>query len=120
LLAKPNLDGHWTGVAVVAMALRDAGMEVIYGGMLSAEQIVTAAIQEDVDLIGLSLGGRYQQVRQVMDLLKQKKIENKVVIAGGTIPREDVPLLKEMGIAAVFPPGSSMEEIVRYIEDSMG
>jgi methylmalonyl-CoA mutase C-terminal domain/subunit len=114
LLAKPNLDGHWTGVAVVAMALRDAGMEVIYGGMLSAEQIVTAAIQEDVDLVGLSLGGRYQQVRQVMDLLKQKKVENKVVIA------EDIPLLKEMGIAAVFPPGSGMEEIVRYIEDTMG
>ena len=120
LLAKPNLDGHWTGVAVVAMALRDAGMEVIYGGMLSAEQIVAAAVQEDVDLIGLSLGGRYQQVRQVMDLLKQKKVENKVVIAGGTIPREDITLLEEMGIAAVFPPGSSMEEIIHYIENNIG
>ena len=87
--------------------------------MLSAEQIVTAAIQEDVDLIGLSLGGRYQQVRQVMDLLKQEKIENKVVIAGGTIPREDIPLLEQMGITAVFPPGSCMEEIVDYTSDSL-
>jgi methylmalonyl-CoA mutase C-terminal domain/subunit len=104
-------------MAVVATALRDAGMEVIYGGMLSAEQIVTAAIQENVDIIGLSLGGRLQQVRQVMDLLQQEKIENLIVIAGGTIPREDIPLLKEMGISEVFPPGSSLESIVKYIED---
>lgn len=119
LLVKPNLDGHWTGVAVVATALRDAGMEVIYGGMLGAEQIITTAIQEDVDVIGLSLGGRYQQVRQIMDLLKQQKLENILVIAGGTIPREDIPLLKEMGIAEVFPPGSNLQAIVKYIEDSL-
>ena len=116
LLAKPNLDGHWTGMAVVATALRDAGMEVIYGGMLSAEQIVTAAVQENVDIIGLSLGGRLQQVRQVMDLLKQEMIDNITVIAGGTIPREDIPALKEMGISEVFPPGSSLVAIVKYIE----
>ena len=116
LLAKPNLDGHWTGMAVVATALRDAGMEVIYGGMLSAEQIVTAAVQEDVDIIGLSLGGRLQQVRQVMGILKQEMVENITVIAGGTIPREDIPALKKMGISEVFPPGSSLEAIVKHIE----
>jgi methylmalonyl-CoA mutase C-terminal domain/subunit len=119
LLAKPNLDGHWTGVAVVATALRDAGMEVIYGGMLGAEQIVKTAIQEDVDVIGLSLGGRYQQVNELMGLVKQKKIENIVVIAGGTIPREDIPQLKEMGISEVFPPGSSLEGIISYINDTI-
>jgi len=116
LLAKPNLDGHWTGIAVVATGLRDAGMEVIYGGMLAAEEIITAAIQESVDVIGLSLGGRYRQVRHFMDLLNQQKIENIIVIAGGTIPREDIPLLKEMGISAVFPPGSSLQAIVKFIE----
>ncbi len=116
LLAKPNLDGHWTGIAVVATGLRDAGMEVIYGGMLAAEEIITAAIQESVDIIGLSLGGRYRQVRHFMDLLNQQKIENIIVIAGGTIPREDIPLLKEMGISAVFPPGSSLQAIVKFIE----
>jgi methylmalonyl-CoA mutase C-terminal domain/subunit len=114
LLAKPNLDGHWTGVAVVATALRDAGMEVIYGGMLGAAEIVKTAIQEDVDVIGLSLGGRYQQVREFMGLLRENKAENMVVIAGGTIPREDIPLLKEMGISEVFPPGSSLDAIVTY------
>ena len=118
LLAKPNLDGHWTGVAVVATALRDAGMEVVYGGMMGAEQILRTAIQEDVDLVGLSLGGRYQQVREFMDLLKKNGLENLMVIAGGTIPREDVSQLKEMGIAEVFPPGSSLEAIVAYIEES--
>ncbi len=120
LLAKPNLDGHWTGVAVVATALRDAGMEVIYGGMLGAEQIMKTAIQEDVDVIGLSLGGRYQQVSELMDLLKQKNVENMLIIAGGTIPREDIPKLKNMGISEVFPPGSSLEAIVKYIRDTLG
>ena len=119
MLAKPNLDGHWTGVAVVATALRDAGMEVIYGGMLGADQIVRTAIQEDVDVIGLSLGGRYQQVREFMDLIKQNKAENMLIIAGGTIPREDIPVFIEMGISAVFPPGSSLEAIVKYIEDAL-
>lgn len=119
LLAKPNLDGHWTGVAVVATALRDAGMEVIYGGMLGAEQIMKTAIQEDVDVIGLSLGGRYQQVQELMDLLKQKNVENMLVIAGGTIPREDIPKLKDLGISEVFPPGSSLESIVNYITETI-
>lgn len=119
LIAKPNLDGHWTGVAVVATALRDAGMEVIYGGMLEAAQIVTTAIQEDVDVIGLSLGGRYQQVREFMDHLKKNKVDNVLVIAGGTIPREDIPMLKEMGISEVFPPGSSLDAIIKYISENI-
>lgn len=119
LLAKPNLDGHWTGVAVVATALRDAGMEVIYGGMLEAEQIITAAIQEGVDVIGLSLGGRQQQVRQFMDLIKQQNIESILIIAGGTVPPDDIAMLKEMGISEVFPPGSNLEAIVKYIQGAV-
>ena len=119
LLAKPNLDGHWTGVAVVATALRDAGMEVIYGGMLGAEEIVKTAIQEDVDVIGLSLGGRYQQVRQLMGLLNENDAGNIVVVAGGTIPREDIPLLKDMGVSEVFPPGSSLDAIAEYFKDCL-
>jgi methylmalonyl-CoA mutase C-terminal domain/subunit len=117
LLAKPNLDGHWTGVAVVATALRDAGMEVIYGGMLDADQIVTTAIQEDVDIIGLSLGGRHQQVQEVMNLLKEKNADDMLVIAGGTIPQDEIPILKEMGIAGVFPPGSSLDSIIEFIRN---
>ena len=119
LIAKPNLDGHWTGVAVVATALRDAGMEVIYGGMLEAEQIVATAVQEDVDVIGLSLGGRYQQVREFMNHINKNRIDNVLVIAGGTIPREDIPMLKEMGISEVFPPGSDLQSIVNYIVNSL-
>ena len=119
LLAKPNLDGHWTGVAVVATALRDAGMEVVYGGMMGAKQILDTAIQEDVDVVGLSLGGRYQQVREFMDLLKKNSMENLVVIVGGTIPREDIPMLKNMGILDVFPPGSSLEAIIECIEQAL-
>ena len=119
LLAKPNLDGHWTGVAVVATALRDAGMEVIYGGMLGAEEIVKTAIQEDVDVIGLSLGGRYQQVKEFMDHLRENKAEKMVVVAGGTIPREDITLLKDMGISEVFPPGSSLDAIVTYFKECL-
>ncbi len=119
LLAKPNLDGHWTGIAVVATGLRDAGMEVIYGGMLAAEEIITAAIQESVDVIGLSLGGGYQQVRQFMEILQQQDMGNILVIAGGTIPREDIPQLKKMGISEVFPPGSSLPAIVKFIESKV-
>lgn len=115
LLAKTSLDGHWRGVAMVATALRDAGMEVIYGGMLTPQQIAEAAAQEDVDVIGLNIGGRYGTVRELMQILKEKRLTDKLIIAGGTIPRDDIPLLKEMGIHEVFPPGSPLEAIVDYV-----
>lgn len=116
LMAKISLDGHWRGVAMVSAALRDAGMEVIYGGMLNAAQIVEAAIQEDVDVIGINIGARYMQVKELMQLLQQRGVEDVLVVAGGTIPREEIPMLKEMGIAEVFPPGSSLDSIVSYIK----
>jgi len=117
LMVKANLDGHWRGVAVVTAALRDAGMEVIYGGMLGPRQTVEAAIQEDVDVIGLNIGARYLQIGELMHLLKEEKLEDVLVIAGGTVPREDIPLLKEMGIAEVFPPGSSLDSIVDFVRN---
>lgn len=117
LIAKISLDGHWWGVAIVTAALRDAGMEVIYGGMMNAAQIVEAAIQEDVDVIGVNIGARYLQVKEMMQLLRQRGVEDMLVVAGGTVPREDIPQLKEMGVAEVFPPGSSLDSIVSFIKD---
>src|SRR5512136_1759720 len=110
LIAKPGLDGHDRGAKVVARALRDAGMEVIYTGLRQTpEDIVEAAIQEDVDAVGLScLSGAHMALfPEVVKLLKQKKAEDIVVVGGGIIPDEDVPKLKDAGIKAVFGPGTS-------------
>ncbi|MFQ6128029.1 MAG: cobalamin B12-binding domain-containing protein [Thermoplasmata archaeon] len=117
LIAKPGLDGHDRGAKVVSRALRDAGMEVIYTGLhQTPEQIVEAAIQEDVDAIGLSClsGAHLTLFKSVMDILKKKDIEDIVVTCGGIIPDEDIPKLKEMGIAAVFGPGTPLREIVEF------
>jgi len=117
LVAKPGLDGHDRGAKVVARALRDAGVEVIYTGLhQTPEQIVEAAIQEDVDAIGLScLSGAHMTLfRTVMDILKEKGIDDIVVTCGGIIPDEDVTRLKEMGIAAVFGPGTPLQDIVDF------
>jgi methylmalonyl-CoA mutase C-terminal domain/subunit len=119
LMCKTALDGHWRGVYVVTMAMRNAGMEVIYGGDLDPYQTVEATIQEDVDVLGLNIGGRYHQIRIVMEQLKERGIEDILVVAGGTIPREDIPQLKEMGIAEVFPPGSSLDAIVNFIKENV-
>ncbi|MBI4596108.1 MAG: cobalamin B12-binding domain-containing protein [Candidatus Tectomicrobia bacterium] len=119
LMAKTSLDGHWRGVAMVTTALRDAGMEVIYGGMITPRQIVETAIQEDVDVIGINIGGRYGVVKELMDLLKQKNLDNILVVAGGVIPPSDIPLLKGMGIHEIFPPGSELEKIVRHIKENV-
>jgi methylmalonyl-CoA mutase C-terminal domain/subunit len=119
LMAKTALDGHWRGVYVVTVALRDAGMEVVYGGDLNPYQIVATAIQEDVDVIGLNIGGRYHQIRVVMEQLREKGVHDVLVIAGGHVPREDIPTLKEMGIAEVFPPGSSLDSIVNFIKENV-
>lgn len=116
LMAKTSLDGHWRGIAMVSTALRDAGMEVIYAGELTAEQIVNAAVQEDVDVIGLNIGGRYGIVERSMALLREKGLSNMVVVAGGTIPPEDIEVLIGMGVDGVFPPGSRLDDIVAFIE----
>ncbi|MEE8174164.1 MAG: cobalamin-dependent protein [Dehalococcoidia bacterium] len=116
LMAKTSLDGHWRGIAMVSTALRDAGMEVIYAGELTAEQIVNAAVQEDVDVIGLNIGGRYAIVERSMALLREKGLSNMVVVAGGTIPPEDIEVLIGMGVDGVFPPGSRLDDIVAFIE----
>ena len=121
LIAKAGLDGHERGALVVAMGLRDAGMEVVYTGIRNTpEQIVAAAIQEDVDVIGLSSlsGGHMAQFRRVMELLKKERVKGLLVFAGGIIPDDDVKKLKKIGIKEVFGPGSSIATIAEFIKKS--
>lgn len=118
LIAKPGLDGHDRGAKVIARALRDAGMEVIYTGLRQTpEQIVEAAIQEDVDVIGLSIlsGAHNFLFPRVMELLKERNAEDILVIGGGVIPDEDIPGLKEAGIAEIFTPGTPTSQIIDFI-----
>ena len=120
LIAKPGLDGHDRGAKVVARALRDAGMEVIYTGLhQTPEQIVETAIQEDVDHIGLSIlsGAHMTLLPRVMKLLKENDAEDIVVTGGGIIPTGDIPALKDAGISEIFGPGTSTVEIVDYIRE---
>lgn len=122
LVAKPGLDGHDRGAKVIARALRDAGMEVIYTGLRQTpEMIVTAALQEDVQVIGLSIlsGAHNAIVPRVMELLGQNKMEDVRVIVGGIIPDEDAAELKKLGVAAVFQPGASLTGIVEFIRSSV-
>ena len=122
LATKPGLDGHDRGIKVIASALMDAGMEVIYTGLRqSPEQIVETAIQEDVDVIGLSIlsGAHDFLFPRIMELLKEKDIKDVLVIGGGIIPDEDIPLLKEIGIDEIFGPGTYTEDIVKYIQDNL-
>jgi len=119
LVTKPGLDGHDRGAKVVARALRDAGMEVIYTGIRQTpEMIVASALQEDVDVIGLScLSGAHMELfTEVMEGLGKKKMDNVIVIAGGIIPEDDIPALKKMGIKAVFGPGTHTSAIVEAIK----
>ena len=113
-----SLEGHWRGIAVVTAALRDAGMEVIYGGPLNPEEAANIAIQEDVDVIGISVGGRYKVVERLFQLLAEKNFKP-LVVAGGTIAPSDIPQLKKMGIKEVFPPGSNLNSIVNYIKENV-
>ena len=118
LIGKPGLDGHDRGALVVARALRDAGMEVIYSGLRQTpEQIVEAALQEDVDAIGVSiLSGAHQfLLSRLMELLREKDMEDMPVFAGGIIPDEDIRILKQMGVVEVFQPGSSLEKVVDLV-----
>src|SRR2546430_16581734 len=122
LVAKPGLDGHDRGAKVIARALRDAGMEVIYTGLRQTpEMVVTAALQEDVHVIGLSIlsGAHNVIVPRVMDLLKQNHMDDVLVIVGGIIPDQDIDALKKAGVAAIFQPGTAMDEIVTFIRNNM-
>ena len=122
VIAKPGLDGHDRGAKVVARALRDAGMEVIYTGLRqSPEQIVGAAEQEDADIVGLSIlsGAHLPICRRVLDLLRERKMEGVRVFVGGIIPAQDVPELRKMGVAEVFLPGASTRDVVRMIESAV-
>jgi len=122
LIAKPGLDGHDRGAKVIARALRDAGMEVIYTGIRQTpEQIANAAIQEDVDVIGLScLSGAHNSLfPKVVQILREKGAEDIHVFGGGIIPVDDIPGLKESGIGEIFLPGTSTEDIARYIEENV-
>jgi methylmalonyl-CoA mutase C-terminal domain/subunit len=118
VIAKPGLDGHDRGAKVIARALRDAGMEVIYTGLRQTpEQIVSAALQEDADVVGLSiLSGAHMHIcPRVMELLRERGLDDVLVVVGGIIPDVDVPKLKEAGIAGVFLPGTPMQEIVDFV-----
>ena len=118
VIAKPGLDGHDRGAKVIARALRDAGMEVIYTGLRqTAEQIVAAALQEDADAIGLSiLSGAHMHIcPRLMQLLRERGLDDVLVVVGGIIPDVDVPRLREMGIKGIFVPGTPMQEIIDFI-----
>jgi len=118
LVAKPGLDGHDRGAKVIARALRDAGMEVIYTGLRQTpEMIVNASLQEDVQVIGLSIlsGAHNAIVPRVLALLKQNKMDDVLVLVGGIIPDQDIEALKKAGVAAVFQPGTAMDDIVKFI-----
>jgi methylmalonyl-CoA mutase C-terminal domain/subunit len=122
LVAKPGLDGHDRGAKVIARALRDAGMEVIYTGLRQTpEMIVSAAIQEDVDCIGLSIlsGAHNVIVPRIAALLREQKAEDILLVLGGTIPEEDFSRLKESGVAAIFGPGTPLETTVQFIRENI-
>jgi methylmalonyl-CoA mutase, C-terminal domain len=122
LIAKPGLDGHDRGAKVIARALRDAGMEVVYTGIRQTpEMIAEAALQEDVDVVGMSIlsGAHMTLFPRVMSLLHQNGMEDVLVLAGGIIPDEDMPALKEMGIRGVFGPGTRTDQIVSFIRENV-
>ena len=122
LIAKPGLDGHDRGAKIIARALRDAGMEVIYSGLhQTAEMIAEAALQEDVDAVGLSLlsGAHLAQFPAVCELLGDKGASDIVVFGGGIIPEEDFPILQDQGVARLFTPGTSTDEIIKWVQGNV-
>jgi methylmalonyl-CoA mutase C-terminal domain/subunit len=123
VVAKPGLDGHDRGAKIIARALRDAGMEVIYTGLhQTPEQIAETVLQEDADAVGLSIlsGAHMTLVPRVVELLKDQGADDVVVTVGGTIPNDDIPELEKLGVAKVFTPGSSTQEIIDFIESAVG
>jgi len=122
LLAKPGLDGHDRGAKVVAHAMREAGMEVIYTGLhQTVASIVNQALQEDVDVVGLSImsGAHIPICKKLMEMMTEKEINDKLVVVGGVIPGKDTSILKEMGVNGVFPGGAYFDEIVKFIGDNI-
>ena len=122
LLSKPGLDGHDRGAKVVAHAMREAGMEVIYTGLhQTVASIVNQALQEDVDVVGLSImsGAHIPICKKLMEMMIKEEIGDKLVVVGGVIPSKDIPVLKEMGVKGVFPGGAYFDEIVKFIEDNI-
>ncbi|MCK4481481.1 MAG: cobalamin B12-binding domain-containing protein [Candidatus Lokiarchaeota archaeon] len=122
LMSKPGIDGHWRGGIVVSRAIRDAGMELIFGGFQNVEQIVESAIQEDVDVIGLSIhsGAHFAYTQQVIDLLKERGVlDNVMILVGGIVPAQDFSKLKEMGVANIYGPGSITSDIVEFIKTNV-
>jgi methylmalonyl-CoA mutase C-terminal domain/subunit len=122
VVAKPGLDGHDRGAKIIARALRDAGMEVIYTGLhQTPEQIVETVIQEDADAVGLSIlsGAHMTLVPRIVELLRAQGIEDVVVTVGGTIPADDIPELKQLGVAEVFTPGAPTSDIITFIRDAV-
>ena len=122
VIAKPGLDGHDRGAKVIARALRDAGMEVIYTGLRQTpEQIASAALQEDADVVGLSIlsGAHNHVVPRLMELLKLKGMDDVLVLIGGIIPNIDIPKMKALGVKGVFLPGTAMQDIVRFITENV-
>jgi methylmalonyl-CoA mutase C-terminal domain/subunit len=122
VVAKPGLDGHVRGAKIIARALRDAGMEVIYTGLhQTPEQIVETALQEDADAVGISIlsGAHMTLVPRIVELLRSQQAEDVLVVVGGTIPAQDIPELKQLGVAAVFGPGASTQDIVEFIRGAV-
>ena len=122
VVAKPGLDGHDRGAKIIARALRDAGMEVIYTGLhQTPEQIVETVIQEDADAVGLSIlsGAHMTLVPRIVELLRDQGIDDVLLTVGGTIPNDDIPELKELGVSEIFTPGASVQAIVDYIRESV-
>lgn len=121
-MSKPGIDGHWRGGIVVSRALRDAGMEVIFGGFQNISQIVESAIHEDVDVIGLSIhsGAHLAYTQQVIDLLKEKGVfDDIIILVGGVIPSRDFSVLRAMGVANVYGPGTITQDIIDFIEEKI-
>lgn len=122
LIAKPGLDGHDRGAKIIARALRDAGMEVIYTGLhQTPEQVVAAALQEDVDAIGLSVlsGAHNYLFPRILELMQEKGLEDVMLFGGGIIPEEDVSKLKALGVKEIFTPGTSTEEIIKFLQENI-
>lgn len=122
LVAKPGLDGHDRGAKVIARALRDAGMEVIYTGLRQTpEQIVAAAVQEDVDVVGMSIlsGAHNYLFPRVVELMKEQGVDDVLIIGGGVIPDEDIPVLKEAGVSELFTPGTTTTNMIDYIKANL-
>jgi len=121
-MSKPGIDGHWRGGIVVSRAIRDAGMELIFGGFQNVQQIVESAIQEDVDVIGLSIhsGAHFAYTQQVINLLKERGVlDDVMILVGGVIPAKDFSKLKEIGVANVYGPGSLTSDIVEFIKTNV-